>query len=103
VSPVIQQLDAAVDLSRQMKRHAQSGEWEDLTELELKRRELILGSFKDPVPESDAIKAKKAIEAILSLDKIIHNMSVEERDRLSGELKGMNKNRRAAGAYTANA
>ena len=96
-----QLLDQALTLSRQMLALGEEGQWNDVIELEVQRREVLERAFatRNQVNESLAQRVRE----ILDLDKGLMEMSLKVRDEVAAELGQFNRSRKASSAYRASA
>lgn len=94
-----QLLDEAVAMSQRMAALGDAGEWDEVVELEPKRREILQEAFatKDPIDETLA----RRVREILDLDKSLIEKSLEARDSIASELGQTSKGRKVVHAYHA--
>ena len=87
-------------LSREMLAAAEAERWEDLAELEQRRRPLVHEAFDETPEEPEAARAvAAAIQEIMAIDQRVAELAGQARDSIAGELRGLSKGRQAARAY----
>lgn len=97
------QLVQIVDLSRQMLELAGALQWDQVTELEAQRKQLVLACFQNPASEQDAEEVGAAIREILQLNEQISELGRDCRAQLGGEIRNHKLRSNAATAYLSNA
>ena len=93
------QLQDIIQLSQQMLSQARDNEWERVTELEARRREMVLVCFQQTTPEQDSPEVAAAIREILHLNQEVAELGRQYRDQLGSEIHTHNVGRAAAAAY----
>lgn len=93
------QLQDIIQLSQQMLSQARDNEWERVTELEAKRRELVLVCFRQTTPEQDSPDVAAAIKQILHLNQEVAELGRQFRDQLGTEIHTRKVGRAASAAY----
>ncbi len=93
-------LGQALDLTHQMLKDGEAGEWQQVIEQEQQRRQLLEQAFSTREPLNEVLAA--TVRRILELDKVLLEASGRERDEVGGELSRYNRGSRASDAYRAN-
>ena len=93
------QLQDIIQLSRQMLSQARENEWQRVTELEARRREMVLACFQQTTPEQDSPAVATAIRDILHLNQEVAELGRRYRDQLGSEIHTHNVGRAASAAY----
>jgi hypothetical protein len=94
-----QQLRRITELSINMLELARKLEWQNVAELEVERRDLVMQCFAQPTSEQDAPEVAASIKQILKLNQEIEALGQECRERLGGEIRMHNVGRAATAAY----
>jgi hypothetical protein len=94
-----EQLREITELSRQMLERAQNMEWEQVAELEVRRKELVIRCFQSPTSAQDAPAVATAIHEILRLNHAVTELGCDCRNRLSGEIHTHKLGHAASRAY----
>jgi len=92
-------LPRILDLSRQMLRRSEAGEWEEAGNLEQQRRGLIQDCF--PLTEEVAADPSTAtvLEQIIDIDSKIMELGTKARQDVGAVLGKLQKGRQATNAY----
>ncbi len=98
----LQAWDDIRKLTSAMGRMAEEGQWEQVGELESRRRERLERFFSTPVPSSDAPAVAEAIRELMALDEAITHRGAALREEVARELNTISKGRRASAAYSEN-
>lgn len=93
------QLQDIIQLSQQMLSQARDNEWERVTELEAKRREMVLVCFRQTTSDQDSPAVAAAIREILHLNQEVAELGRQYRDQLGSEIRTHNAGRTASAAY----
>lgn len=96
-----QQLKDIIVMSKQMLTLAKNREWEQVTELEEKRRVLVLQCFQQPTSEQDSPEVAASIREVLRLNQEVTELGKQSREELGGELRTNITGRTAQAAYQA--
>jgi len=93
-------LQDMVALSRTMLEKAREQSWDDVFELEQRRRELMQLFFAKPVAVEDAQTVSTGIQEIMDIDRDLMALGGAARDELAQTLQKMDQGKKAVKAYT---
>lgn len=88
-------------LTKKMLAHAESGEWEQVTELELERRDDLAACFSDAVVAADSVLIAEAIAALLHLNEELMAKLKVARDEVMAQGIEYSRKQNAVGSYRA--
>lgn len=88
-------------LTKQMLTHADKGEWESVTELELKRRDDLSTCFAESASIADSVLIAEAIAALLHLNEELMAKLKTARDVVMEQGIEYSRNLSAVGNYQA--
>ncbi|MFT4518772.1 MAG: hypothetical protein ACI9JM_001157 [Halioglobus sp.] len=88
-----------LNLTKQMLAHAEKGEWEQVTEIELARREDLLACFSGSMPAQDKELVAEAMATLLHLNEELMAKLKIDRDAVMAQGQEMAKNRGAVQSY----
>ena len=94
-------LAQVLTLTRQMLVHAERGEWEQVAEQEVARREDLTACFSDSVPAADTELMAQAMAALLHLNEELMSKLKLARDKVMEQGREFTHNRNAVGSYRA--
>jgi len=94
-----QQLQDIIKLSRQMLEHAQAGEWTEVADVELTRRDIVMACFARPTPRPDAEEVAAAVREILGLNQEVAVLGKSHRDALGVDVHNYKVGSAAHAAY----
>ncbi|MEH6616217.1 MAG: flagellar protein FliT [Porticoccus sp.] len=86
-------------LTKKMLFHADNGEWEQVTELELDRRDDLSACFSDAKSVADSVLIAEAIAALLHLNEELMAKLKIARDIVMEQGVEYSRNRSAVGSY----
>ena len=86
-------------LTKQMLAHADKGEWDQVTEIELERRDDLVACFSGSVPGSDKELVAEAVATLLHLNEELMAKLKVARDAVMAQGQEMARNRNAAQSY----
>lgn len=86
-------------LTKKMLSHADKGEWEQVTELELERRDDLSACFSDAMAAADSVLIAEAIAALLHLNEELMAKLKTARDVVMEQGIEYSRNRSAVGNY----
>jgi len=89
-----------VNLTETMLESAKIEDWDNLTDVELERRQHLDQFFKEPALPDDAVWVKPAIVRILNLDSQIILLSEKSKQSLAAKSKHLSNGKAAARAYS---
>jgi hypothetical protein len=92
-------LQQLISLSRAMLERAQSSSWEEVTQLEKMRRELLSAFFLAPVETELARAVSEGIRSIMAIDQDIMVLGHAEKLELEQVLRQMDQGKKAVKAY----
>lgn len=88
-------------LTKQMLVHADKGEWEHVTELEVERRDDLTTCFAESASIADSVLIAEAIAALLHLNEELMSKLKTARDVVMEQGIEYSRNRSAVGSYQA--
>ena len=86
-------------LTKKMLSHADEGEWEQVTQLELERRDDLSACFSDARTVADSVLIAEAIAALLHLNEELMAKLKVARNVVMEQGVEYSKNRSAVGSY----
>lgn len=93
-------LQQLIALTRTMLEKAQSSAWDEVIELEAKRRDLIVAFFLTPIRPELAPAVAEGIQLILAVDREIAKLGLAEKLDAGQALRQMEQGRKAVKAYS---
>jgi hypothetical protein len=93
-------LEQLITLTRAMLENAQSSAWDEVIELEAKRRELIAAFFLSPIQPELAPAVAEGIQLILAMDRDSAKLGLAEKLEAGQALRQMEQGRKAVKAYS---
>jgi hypothetical protein len=100
MSDRINDLQQLVALTRTMLEKAQSSAWDEVIELEAKRRDLISAFFLTPIQTESAPTVAEGIQLILAMDRDTAKLGQTEKLDAGQALRQMEQGRKAVKAYS---
>ncbi|PCJ88932.1 MAG: hypothetical protein COA54_01515 [Thiotrichaceae bacterium] len=97
-----QQLKGVIDYSQTMLQEAESGNWENVFNIEEKRSELIKKIYSNPSTTDERANNNEQILEILVLNRQIEAMTSKARDKARDQTESINKGRQVIDAYAQN-
>lgn len=97
-----QQLKGVIDYSKTMLQEAESGNWENVFNIEEKRSELIKKIYSSPSTMDERDNNNEQILEILVLNRRIEAITTEARDNARDQAGSINKGRQVVSAYAQN-
>ena len=97
------QLMGVIEYSETMLREAESGNWENVFNVEEKRSELIKKIYSNPSTLDERTNNNEPILKILVLNRQIELVTSKARDNARNQAGSINKGRQVIGAYAQNA
>ena len=94
-------LARVLTLTKQMLVHADKGEWEHVTELEVERRDDLTACFAESASIADSVLIAEAIAALLHLNEELMAKLKTARDVVMEQGIEYSRNRNAVGSYQA--
>jgi len=94
-------LATVITMTKQMLVHADHGEWEQVTELEIERRDDLNACFSDSASVADSVLIAEAIAALLHLNEELMAKLQTARDVVMEQGIEYSRNRSAVGDYKA--
>jgi len=88
-------------LTRQMLVHADQGQWEQVADRELERREDLAACFSDSVPAANTELIAEAMAVLLHLNEELMAKLKIARDEVMAQGLEYTRNRNAVGSYQA--
>ncbi len=99
-------MDKLVSLSERMLALAKAGEWQQLTELESKRRPLLEAFFSawnnESADPQGVAAVRSFIKSLQTLDGEILGLAKQGKEQTADELSQLRKGREAASSYLKN-
>lgn len=92
-------LARVLEMTRQMLAHADKGEWEAVTELELERREDLVKCFSEPIPLGDSELVAEAVATLLHLNEELMTRLKDARSSVLEKSLEFSRQRQAASSY----
>ncbi len=86
-------------LSHEMYGHAKQGDWTTFTELEAKREKIITALFTHPDINAMLEKLAATLRQVMTIDNKSMALGEREKQRLAGEIAGLNQHHQAARVY----
>lgn len=86
-------------ITKQMVVHAENGEWERVTELEIQRRDDLTACFANTASVADSVLVAEAIAALLHLNEELMAKLKTARDIVMEQGIEHTRNRAAVGNY----
>ena len=93
------QLTGVIEYSETMLREAESGNWENVFNIEEKRSELIKKIYSNPSTLDERTNNNEQILKILVLNRQIELITSKARDHTRNQAGAINKGRQVIGAY----
>jgi len=90
-----------ITVTKQMLVHADHGEWEQVTELEIERRDDLTACFSDSASVADSVLIAEAIAALLHLNEELMAKLKSARNVVMKQGIEHSRNRSAVGDYKA--
>jgi predicted nucleotide-binding protein (sugar kinase/HSP70/actin superfamily) len=97
----LQLVEEVFDLTRQMGQQTSEKAWEQVAELERERR-ARLEAVLESVPAEESAEVAEVIRRVMEADRLIIEISNEEKLRLMEDILQLNKGRKASMAYSEN-
>ncbi len=97
-----QQLKGVIDYSETMLREAESGNWENVFNIEEQRSELIKKIYSNPSTSDERENNNEQILEILVLNRRIEEISSKAREGARHQAESFNKGRQVVSAYVQN-
>jgi len=94
-------LARVITITKQMLVHADHDEWEQVTELEIERRDDLTACFSDAASVADSVLIAEAIAALLHLNEELMAKLKTARDVVMEQGIEYSRNRSAVGDYKA--
>jgi len=94
----LQQLNQAMDLTKQMQALAEKAEWDQIIELDKQRQ----GLFSQIFPLNNAnVSAdfQQKLQYLIELNKQLEKFCASQKRDLQLQMQGLNKNKKAINAY----
>ena len=88
--------------SQQLSELAHQKQWEQLSELEPKRLQMLKRFFSEPVVKEISSEVASGIELILETDREIDRLVQQSRLKITTQLQKISKGKRVIGAYASN-
>ena len=88
-----------LSLTKQMLGHADKGEWEQVTEIELERREDLLACFSGTMPAQDAELVAQAMATLLHLNEELMAKLKVARAAVMAQGQEISRSRNAVNSY----
>ena len=95
----MEDLGAALAMTKQMMSVARDEDWDKLSALETKRQALIKSAFARPIPPADSAVVASDIRQIQALTQDLITVINKGRSSIADVLDTMAKGRRARSAY----
>lgn len=92
-------LAQVLEMTRQMLAHADKGEWQAVTEIELERREDLVKCFSEPIPLGDSELVAEAVATLLHLNEELMARLKEARSTVLEQSLEFSRQRKAASSY----
>jgi len=92
-------LALVLEMTRQMLAHAEKGNWQAVTDIELERREDLVQCFSGPIPLGDSELVAEAIATLLHLNEELMARLKEARATVLEQSVEFSKQRKAASSY----
>ena len=89
-------------ISRRLSELAHQGQWEDLPELESKRRSMLEEFFSEAVAKDISSEIAAGIKKILSADEEIASLAQQGRLKIATQLQDIAKGKQVIEAYANN-
>ncbi|MCR9104333.1 MAG: flagellar protein FliT [Gammaproteobacteria bacterium] len=96
-----QRLAQALKLTERMLRHAENDEWQQVTELEVERREDLNACFSGQIPPVDAELVAQAMAALLHLNEELMSRLKVARSTAMAQGRELSTKRQAVDSYRA--
>lgn len=96
------QLDVLVKVSRRLQDSAEAGDWEAVSHLQEKSRQLAGELFAVVITAADVQAVTTAVNEVLKINKYVVDMGTETREACLRELDQFQQGRRAVKEYSAN-
>ena len=93
-------LQDLVALSRAMLEKAREKSWDDVFELEQRRRELMQLFFSEPVAVEDAQSVSTGIQEVMAIDRELMVLASQAKAELGDALHKLGQGKKAVKAYT---
>ena len=90
-----------LDLTKQMLTHAANGEWEQVAEMELLRRDDLMLCFSESIPVGDTELVAEAMATLLHLNEELMAKLKVARSAVMAQGLEIAKNRNAVSSYQA--
>lgn len=92
-------LAQVLEMTRKMLAHADKGEWETVTEIELERRDDLVKCFSEPIPLGDSELVAEAVATLLHLNEELMAKLQQARSAVVEQSLEFSKQRRAVASY----
>lgn len=96
-------LERIVALSEAMLADARTGNWDTLVRDEPERQRLVWRFFARPLSRAEAEHFEPTLRRVLLMSQDLSRLAAEQRDDLAGQMRKLDQNRRAEGAYLVHA
>ena len=98
-----QEMSQLQEISQTMLALAKANNWEQLPELEIKRKSLMQSFFeRQPVSTRNSVEIEQVIKNILSINDKIAHLAEQEKITIGQKLHGMKKRQNVHSAYVQN-
>ncbi len=87
-------------LTEQMGQRASQQAWQQVSELECQRRDLLERFFAEPVAEAAAAEVADALTRVMEADRLIMEAGLAGKEALMSDFRNFSRNRRAQQAYS---
>ncbi|VAW73705.1 hypothetical protein MNBD_GAMMA13-327 [hydrothermal vent metagenome] len=96
----LQQFQQIIAYSHDMLTLAQDNEWEQVAELDDKRRSLVMQCFQLATSDRDAPAVAAAIKEILLLNQQVADLGAQQQATLGGQIRAQQLGKTAKQAYS---
>lgn len=97
-----QHLARALVLSKEMLACARREEWQEVSRLEVARKDDLQACFSRPLESGDSPVVAEAVAALLHLNEEIAALVEQARQQLAGQNRELTRGRAAVGSYLNN-
>lgn len=96
------ELKQFLDISQSMLVCAKNNDWDNLPDLENKRKSIINSFFEQSISEYDSVKIEQTIKDVLFINEKIEQLAQQEKVIVGQQLSGLKKKQSVHSAYLQN-
>ena len=91
-----------LDISRKMLTSAKNNGWDELPDLEIARKKIMMSLFESGTESQDSAKLEQMIGDVVSINEQIEQLARDEKAKIGQQLHGLKKKQNVHSAYLQN-